>query len=148
MRDRDRSRSEGPAHTAQTGYGLAAWKPVLAQYGQAHAPCALRSGALVGSRVRLRLTLARRGRPWPERPESCARLAVTQPQCVQVFRPPARAGQRLDERSLAAEPVKHFETRSGHAVCAASWLGSLIQATVGSLGGSGLRCRNLAGLAA
>jgi hypothetical protein len=32
----------------------------------------------------------------------------------------------------AAEPVKHFEARSGHAVCAASWLGSLIQATVGA----------------
>jgi len=46
------------------------------------------------------------------------------------------------------EPVKHFETRSCHAVCAASSVGSLIQATVGSFGGSGWRCRNRAGLAA
>jgi chloride channel protein, CIC family len=48
----------------------------------------------------------------------------------------------------ATELVKHFETRSFHAVCAASSVGSLIQATVGSFGGSGRRWRNLAGLAA
>jgi cytochrome P450 len=50
--------------------------------------------------------------------------------------------------ALEPELVKHFETRSCYAVCAASSLGSLIQATVGSFGGSGWRCRNRAGLAA
>ena len=63
-----------------------------------------------------------------------------------------RSGYRpsaLAFRVLALpEPVKHFETRSGHAFCATSWSGSLIQATVGSFGGSGRRWRNRAGLAA
>ena len=45
------------------------------------------------------------------------------------------------------EPVKRFETRSCHAFCARSCSGSLIQAMVGSFGGSGRRCRNRAGLA-
>ena len=49
---------------------------------------------------------------------------------------------------VGSEPVKHFETRSCHAVCATSSVGSLIQATVGSFGGWGRRCRNRAGLAA
>jgi hypothetical protein len=49
-----------------------------------------------------------------------------------------------------AESVKRFETLSYDAFCATSSAGSgsLIQAMVGRLGGSGLRCRNLAGLAA
>jgi hypothetical protein len=50
----------------------------------------------------------------------------------------------------SAESVKRFETLSYDAFCATSSAGSgsLIQAMVGRLGGSGLRCRNLAGLAA
>jgi hypothetical protein len=62
------------------------------------------------------------------------------------------AGHDRDERGFVAlpnaEPVKHFETRLGHAFCATSCSGSLIQATVGSFGASGRRCRNRAGLAA
>jgi hypothetical protein len=48
------------------------------------------------------------------------------------------------------EPVKHFETLSYDAFCASSSsrTGSLIQAMVGSLGGTGLRGRNRAGLVA
>lgn len=46
------------------------------------------------------------------------------------------------------EPVKPGETSSYADVMSASRLGSLIQATVGSCGGWGRRCRNLAGLAA
>ena len=50
---------------------------------------------------------------------------------------------------LEAEPVKPDETSVYDAFCAASPLGvafgSLIQATVGSSGGSGLRCRKRAG---
>jgi hypothetical protein len=46
------------------------------------------------------------------------------------------------------ELVKHFETRSCYAVCATSSVGSLIQATVGSFGGSGRRWRNRLGFAA
>ena len=50
----------------------------------------------------------------------------------------------------AAESVKRFETLSYDAFSATSSAGSgsLIQAMGGRLGGSGLRCRNLAGLAA
>lgn len=65
--------------------------------------------------------------------------------------------RRLDlhghRRRLISEPVKLSETRSYEAFCAGSSFsslsssGSLIQATVGSSGGSGLRWRNLAGLA-
>jgi hypothetical protein len=47
-----------------------------------------------------------------------------------------------------AEPVKHFETRPYDAFCSVSSTGSLIQATVGSFGGSGSRQRNRFGLAA
>ena len=46
------------------------------------------------------------------------------------------------------EPVKQFETRSYDAFCMTSSLGSLIQATVGSFGGSGRRPPNLVGFAA
>jgi hypothetical protein len=46
------------------------------------------------------------------------------------------------------EPVKHFETRSYEAFCCVSSMGSLIHATVGSLGGWGRRPPNRVGLAA
>ena len=48
---------------------------------------------------------------------------------------------------FASEPVKRFETCFRHVFCARSCSGSLIQAMVGSFGGSGRRCRNRAGLA-
>lgn len=50
----------------------------------------------------------------------------------------------------AAEPVKRFETPSLHELCATSSraIGGLIQATSGSRGASGGRCRNRMGLAA
>jgi len=51
----------------------------------------------------------------------------------------------------ASEPVKPDETRSYEAFCVgspSSTFGSLIQATVGSFGGSGRRWRNRAGFAA
>ena len=47
-----------------------------------------------------------------------------------------------------AEPVKACETPSHADLMSASGVGSLIQATVGSFGGWGRRCRNRAGLAA
>ncbi len=55
---------------------------------------------------------------------------------------------RAQAALFGSEPVKLFETRRGHAFCARSCSGSLIQATVGSFGASGRRCRNRAGLAA
>ena len=63
-------------------------------------------------------------------------------------------GAGNDEVGLAEaapEPVKHFETPDYDAFCPGSSLcsiGSLIQATLGSAGGSGGRWRNLAGLVA
>jgi hypothetical protein len=45
------------------------------------------------------------------------------------------------------EPVKAGETSSYADLMSASGVGSLIQATVGSLGGRGRRCPNRAGLA-
>jgi hypothetical protein len=52
------------------------------------------------------------------------------------------------EMTDGAEPVKDFETRAGYLFCmSASREGSLIQASVGSLGGVGRRCRNRSGLA-
>ncbi len=51
--------------------------------------------------------------------------------------------------SGVAEPVKGFETRAGYLFwMLASREGSLIQATVGSLGGAGRRPRNRSGFAA
>ena len=47
-----------------------------------------------------------------------------------------------------AEPVKAGETTSHADLMSVSGVGSLIQATVGSFGGWGRRCRNRAGLAA
>src|SRR5207302_4172639 len=47
-----------------------------------------------------------------------------------------------------AELVKRRETTSHADLMSASGVGSLIQATVGSFGGCGRRCRNRAGLAA
>ncbi len=48
---------------------------------------------------------------------------------------------------VGAEPVKPGETTCHADLMSASGVGSLIQATVGSLGGSGRRCPKRAGLA-
>ena len=66
--------------------------------------------------------------------------AVAEDLFVQVLAMCDRAG---------SEPVKEFETTFGQSFCmSASREGSLIQATVGSLGGEGRRPRNRSGLAA
>jgi uncharacterized protein YqgV (UPF0045/DUF77 family) len=60
--------------------------------------------------------------------------------------------EHADRRSimllLEAEPVKPVETTCYADLMSASGVGSLIQATVGSFGGSGRRCPNRAGFAA
>ena len=53
-----------------------------------------------------------------------------------------------DEPGGESELVKAGETSSYADLMSASGVGSLIQATVGSLGGDGRRCPNRAGLAA
>ena len=61
-----------------------------------------------------------------------------------------RVDKREEVEIAVAEPVKQFETLSYDAFCpsSSSLTGSLIHAMVGSLGGSGLRWRNRAGLVA
>ena len=60
----------------------------------------------------------------------------------------ALRGSSLEPVVAGAEPVKACETTC-HADLMSAWgVGSLIQATVGSCGGWGRRCRNLAGLVA
>ena len=66
-----------------------------------------------------------------------------------TYRGPTDQGHvRLGQGHGAPEPVKAGETTSHADLMSASGVGSLIQATVGSLGGGGRRWRNRAGLAA
>jgi hypothetical protein len=55
---------------------------------------------------------------------------------------------RVSQLESSPEPVKAGETTAHADLMSASGVGSLIQATVGSFGGVGGRCRNRAGLAA
>jgi hypothetical protein len=57
-------------------------------------------------------------------------------------------GQKLTPLLIGAERVKAGETVSYVELMSASGVGWLIQATVGSFGGVGRWCRNLAGFAA
>ena len=82
------------------------------------------------------------------RPCSCHARAPSESSIRAVCRCPSRSLSGPCAAPCGPEPVKPGETTCHADLMSASGVGSLIQATVGSVGGVGRRCPNRAGLAA